>query len=41
MAAKKGVAILADGGITKSGDIIESLDAGPTRWICGGMFAGC
>jgi IMP dehydrogenase len=40
MAAKKGVTILADGGITKSGDIVKSLTlAGAV--ICGGIFAGC
>ncbi|MCU0783983.1 MAG: IMP dehydrogenase [Verrucomicrobia bacterium] len=39
-AAKKGVTILADGGITKSGDIVKALTlAGAV--ICGGLFAGC
>jgi IMP dehydrogenase len=40
MAAKKGVAILADGGITKSGDIVKALTLADAV-ICGGMFAGC
>jgi IMP dehydrogenase len=39
-AAKKKVSILADGGITKSGDIVKALTlAGAV--ICGGLFAGC
>ena len=40
MAAKKGVTILADGGITKSGDIVKALTLAQAV-ICGGMFAGC
>jgi len=40
IAAKKGVAILADGGITKSGDIVKALTLA-NAVICGGMFAGC
>ncbi len=40
MAAKKGVTILADGGITKSGDIVKSLTLA-NAVICGGVFAGC
>ena len=40
MAAKKGVAILADGGITKSGDIVKALTLSHAV-ICGGIFAGC
>ena len=39
-AAKKGVALLADGGITKSGDIVKALTLA-NAVICGGMFAGC
>ena len=39
-ATKKGVAILADGGITKSGDIVKALTMA-TAVICGGLFAGC
>ena len=40
MAAKKGVTILADGGITKSGDIVKALTLA-NAVICGGIFAGC
>ncbi len=39
-AAKKKVSILADGGITKSGDIVKALTLAQSV-ICGGMFAGC
>jgi len=39
-AAKKKVAILADGGIVKSGDIIKALTLSQAV-ICGGIFAGC
>jgi IMP dehydrogenase len=39
-AAKKNVAILADGGITKSGDIVKALTLAQGV-ICGGLFAGC
>jgi IMP dehydrogenase len=39
-AAKKKVAVLADGGITKSGDIIKALTLSQAV-ICGGIFAGC
>ncbi len=39
-AAKKKVAILADGGITKSGDIVKALTLS-SAVICGGIFAGC
>ena len=39
-AAKKKVSILADGGITKSGDIVKALTLAHGV-ICGGMFAGC
>jgi IMP dehydrogenase len=38
--AKKGVTILADGGITKSGDIVKALTLAQGV-ICGGIFAGC
>jgi IMP dehydrogenase len=39
-AQKKRVAIVADGGITKSGDIVKALTmAGAV--ICGGILAGC
>ncbi|MGC9941877.1 MAG: IMP dehydrogenase [Verrucomicrobiota bacterium] len=39
-AAKKKVSVLADGGITKSGDIVKALTLSEAV-ICGGMFAGC
>ncbi len=39
-AAKKKVAVLADGGITKSGDIVKALTLAHAV-ICGGLFAGC
>src|SRR6201999_3421717 len=39
-AKKKKVSILADGGITKSGDIVKALTLAHAV-ICGGMFAGC
>jgi IMP dehydrogenase len=38
--AKKGVRIVADGGITKSGDIVKALTLAQAV-ICGGIFAGC
>jgi len=39
-AAKKHVTILADGGITKSGDTVKALTLADAV-ICGGIFAGC
>jgi IMP dehydrogenase len=39
-ARKKRVRILADGGITKSGDIVKALTLADAV-ICGGLFAGC
>ena len=39
-AKAKGVSILADGGITKSGDIVKALTLSQGV-ICGGIFAGC
>ncbi len=39
-AAARGVAILADGGITKSGDIVKALTLAQGV-VCGGLFAGC
>jgi IMP dehydrogenase len=39
-AQKKNVAIVADGGITKSGDIVKALTLA-NAVICGGLFAGC
>jgi IMP dehydrogenase len=37
---KKRVAIIADGGISKSGDIVKALTLAHAV-ICGGLFAGC
>lgn len=39
-AKKKGVKILADGGITKSGDIVKALTLADAV-ICGNLLAGC
>ena len=39
-AAKKKVTILADGGITKSGDIVKALTLSHAV-MCGGILAGC
>jgi IMP dehydrogenase len=39
-AAKKKVTIVADGGITKSGDIVKALTLA-NAVICGGLLAGC
>ena len=39
-AQKRRVTILADGGITKSGDIVKALTLS-SAVICGGIFAGC
>lgn len=39
-ATKKGVTLLADGGVTKSGDIVKALTLADAV-ICGGIFAGC
>jgi IMP dehydrogenase len=39
-AAKKGVTLIADGGITKSGDLVKALTLGHSV-ICGGLLAGC
>ena len=39
-ATEKKISILADGGITKSGDIVKALTLAQGV-ICGGMFAGC
>jgi IMP dehydrogenase len=39
-AATRGVRILADGGIVKSGDIVKALTLADAV-ICGGLFAGC
>jgi IMP dehydrogenase len=40
VAAKKKVTIIADGGITKSGDIVKALTLSQAV-MCGGIFAGC
>lgn len=39
-AQKKRITILADGGITKSGDIVKALTLAHGV-LCGGLFAGC
>jgi IMP dehydrogenase len=39
-ARRRGVRILADGGITKSGDIVKALTLADAV-ICGGVLAGC
>ncbi len=39
-ARKKGVRLIADGGITKSGDIVKALTLADAV-ICGGLLAGC
>ncbi|HAM70849.1 MAG TPA: malate dehydrogenase [Verrucomicrobiales bacterium] len=39
-AVKKHVTLLADGGITKSGDIVKALTLAHSV-LCGGIFAGC
>ena len=39
-AKTKGVTLIADGGITKSGDLVKALTLAQAV-ICGGMFAGC
>lgn len=39
-AARSGVTILADGGITKSGDAVKALTLAHAV-VCGGLFAGC
>lgn len=38
---ERDVAIIADGGITKSGDIVKALGAGAQAVMIGGLFAGC
>ncbi len=39
-AQRKGVSIIADGGLTKSGDIVKALTLA-NAVICGGLLAGC
>lgn len=40
IARRRGVKILADGGITKSGDIVKALTMADAV-VCGGVIAGC
>ncbi|MGI5888208.1 MAG: IMP dehydrogenase [Oscillospiraceae bacterium] len=40
-AEKKGVTVIADGGIKYSGDIVKAIAAGANAVMMGGMFAGC
>jgi IMP dehydrogenase len=39
-AQEKGVSIIADGGITKSGDLVKALTLAQAV-VCGGLLAGC
>jgi IMP dehydrogenase len=39
-AKKRGVRLIADGGITKSGDIVKALTLADAV-LCGGLLAGC
>ena len=39
-AQRTGVTVLADGGITKSGDMVKALTLADAV-VCGGLFAGC
>jgi IMP dehydrogenase len=40
VATKRGITLIADGGINKSGDIVKALTLAHAV-ICGGVFAGC
>jgi IMP dehydrogenase len=41
VARKKGVSIIADGGIKYSGDVTKAIAAGGTAVMIGSLFAGC
>ncbi len=41
IAKKHGVALIADGGIKQSGDIVKALAAGADAIMLGNLFAGC
>ena len=40
IAAKKGIPVIADGGIKYSGDIVKAIGAGASCVMIGGLFAG-
>ncbi len=40
VAAKKGIPVIADGGLRYSGDVVKALAAGGDCVMCGSMFAG-
>jgi IMP dehydrogenase len=41
VAKKRGIPIIADGGIKNSGDIVKALAAGASSVMIGAMFSGC